>query len=188
MIVTSPTRSVESPKIAPRTPAVVPSTPTRPTRSFSRRGTEKNRGAGGECGREVWRRSTSGITSIAGSSGRTASCTGAGSEARRAGRLSGCASSGSFEASRTRLRPWSFARYTARSAWCTSSFMSSPSRGKLAMPIEIVARIGSLEVSTSNWRAATARRMRSAISYAWSGGVSGRRIENSSPPKRAGTS
>jgi hypothetical protein len=51
-----------------------------------------------------------------------------------------------------------------------------------------VARIGSLEVSTSKALAATARRMRSAISSACSGGVSGSRIENSSPPKRAGTS
>jgi hypothetical protein len=51
-----------------------------------------------------------------------------------------------------------------------------------------VARIGSLDVSTSNAASATARRIRSAISSAWSGGVSGRRIENSSPPNRAGTS
>jgi hypothetical protein len=49
-----------------------------------------------------------------------------------------------------------------------------------------VARIGSLEVSTSNERSATARRIRSAISKACSGGVSGSRIANSSPPKRAG--
>ena len=54
--------------------------------------------------------------------------------------------------------------------------------------IPLGARIGSLEVSTSKSREATARRIRSAISKAWSGGVSGRRIENSSPPKRAGTS
>jgi hypothetical protein len=54
--------------------------------------------------------------------------------------------------------------------------------------METVARIGSLEVSTSNNRPATARRIRSAISSACSGGVSGNRIENSSPPKRAGTS
>jgi hypothetical protein len=63
-----------------------------------------------------------------------------------------------------------------------------PSFGYPATPIETVARIGSLEVSTSNVRCATARRMRSAISIACSVGVSGSRIENSSPPKRAGTS
>ena len=55
----------------------------------------------------------------------------------------------------------------------SSSFASAPSRGKPATPIEIVARIGSLEVSTSNARSATARRIRSAISNACSGGVSG---------------
>ena len=69
-----------------------------------------------------------------------------------------------------------------------SSFESMASFGNAATPIETVARIGSLEVSTSKVRAATARRMRSAISRACSGGVSGSRIENSSPPNRAGTS
>ena len=47
-----------------------------------------------------------------------------------------------------------------------SSFASVPSFGKPATPIETVARIGSLEVSTSNVRSATARRIRSAISSA----------------------
>src|SRR5207249_1483786 len=61
-------------------------------------------------------------------------------------------------------------------------------RGEALQAIDTVARIGSEDVSTSNGRSATARRMRSAISSAWSGGVSGRRIENSSPPNRAGTS
>jgi hypothetical protein len=65
---------------------------------------------------------------------------------------------------------------------------SAPSRGKAATPIEMVARIGSLEVSTSNELAATVRRIRSAISNACSGGVSGSRIANSSPPNLAGTS
>ncbi len=69
-----------------------------------------------------------------------------------------------------------------------SAFGSWASFGKPATPIETVARIGSLEVSTSYSFSATARRIRSAISRACSGGVSGRRIENSSPPKRAGTS
>ena len=69
-----------------------------------------------------------------------------------------------------------------------SSFASAPSRGNAATPIETVARIGSLEVSTSKVRSATARRIRSAISNACSGVVSGSRIANSSPPKRAGTS
>ena len=69
-----------------------------------------------------------------------------------------------------------------------SSFASTPSFGKPATPSDTVARIGSAAVSTSNSRSATARRMRSAISIACSGGVSGRRIENSSPPNRAGTS
>ena len=69
-----------------------------------------------------------------------------------------------------------------------SSLASEPSRGKPATPIETVARIGSLEVSTSYVRAATVRRIRSAISKACSGDVSGSRIANSSPPKRAGTS
>ena len=69
-----------------------------------------------------------------------------------------------------------------------SSFASVASFGKPATPIETVARIGSLDVSTSKVRSATARRIRSAIWIASSGGVSGRRIENSSPPKRAGMS
>jgi hypothetical protein len=43
-------------------------------------------------------------------------------------------------------------------------------------------------VSTSNARAAISRRIRSAISNAWSTLVSGSRIANSSPPNRAGTS
>src|ERR671922_32046 len=55
-----------------------------------------------------------------------------------------------------------------------SSFASAPSRGYAATPIETVARIGWLEVSTSNAFAATARRIRSAISSASSALVSGR--------------
>ncbi len=69
-----------------------------------------------------------------------------------------------------------------------SSFASSPSRGKPATPIETVTRMGSSEVSTSKDVPATALRIRSAISAACSGGVSGRRMANSSPPNRAGTS
>ena len=69
-----------------------------------------------------------------------------------------------------------------------SSFASWPSRGYAATPIETVARIGWLDVSTSNARSATSRLMRSAISSASSALVSGRRMLNSSPPKRAGTS
>ena len=58
----------------------------------------------------------------------------------------------------------------------SSSFESDASIGNAATPIETVARIGSLEVSTSKLRRATARRMRSAISSACSGVVSGSRM------------
>ena len=54
--------------------------------------------------------------------------------------------------------------------------------------MEIVARSGSAADSTSNLRASTARRIRSAIWSAVVAGVSGRRTQNSSPPKRAATS
>jgi hypothetical protein len=69
-----------------------------------------------------------------------------------------------------------------------SSFASTPSRGNAATPIETVARIGWLDVSTSKNVSETALRIRSAISSASSTGVSGSRMQNSSPPKRAGTS
>jgi hypothetical protein len=47
-----------------------------------------------------------------------------------------------------------------------SSFASLPSRGYEATPIETVARIGWLEVSTSKARSETSLRIRSAISSA----------------------
>ena len=57
-------------------------------------------------------------------------CSPSSTTARSFAPRSAARSSGSVLAPRTRLRPWSFARYTARSAWWISSFASTPSFGK----------------------------------------------------------
>jgi hypothetical protein len=125
-------RSSEPPKAKPNTPAMKPPRLTETTSERSAGESVTKRGPAGVCGRFCEGSGVRTECSTAGTSSSIGSVAtkpfSSGTAARRALR-SGESRTGSELAGSTRLRPWSFARYTARSAWWMISLGSAPSSG-----------------------------------------------------------